>query len=60
MLRVVLMTVSADRAAAVGGPATVEYATIDVEAPEVDAFLRMKMPSLTERSIIAVEWRDRS
>ena len=54
-LRVIVRTESADKAAHVGGSVDVDWRTFDIEAPEIEAYLAEKLPSLTYRQVVGIE-----
>lgn len=55
-LRIIVATTDAARAAHVGGPIEVKYKTFDIEAPEVERFLKSGKPNnFWDRTIVGVE-----
>lgn len=60
MLRVIVATTDASRAAHVGGPVQVTYKTFDIDAPEVEAFMAQAYPrnQFWDRTLVGVEILD--
>lgn len=62
MLRIIVRTVDSGTAAHLGGPGTpidTSFKTFDVDAPQVEAFLRQWAPGHhIERCVVGVEVRD--
>lgn len=54
-LRVIITTSDATAAAHVGGPVNVTHKTFDIEAPEVEAFMRESMSEFCNRVLVGVE-----
>lgn len=54
-LRVIITTSDATVAAHVGGSVNVTHKTFDIEAPEVEAFMREGMNEFSNRVIVGVE-----
>lgn len=54
-LRVIVTTSDATAAAHVGGPVNVTHKTFDIEAPEVEAFMRESMNDFCNRVLVGVE-----
>lgn len=56
MLRIIVATTDAERAAHVGGPVEVSYKSFDIEAPQVEAFLSAgKKNQFWSRTLVGVE-----
>ena len=55
MIRVVVETCDAGMAANVGGSVHRTLRTFDIEAPELEAFLRERMYTTSHRQVIGVE-----
>lgn len=65
MIRIIVVTTDACRAANVGGPVEVSYRTFDIAAPEVEAFMAERHDwkntgSLADRTIVGIELLDDS
>ena len=54
MIRVIVQTCDANMAAHVGGPVETTFATFDIEAPELESYLRVS-PNPGLRQVIGVE-----
>lgn len=54
-LRVIVCESDAEAAAHVGGPVHVAYRTFDIEAPELEAFIRAPRGSFMNRQVSGVE-----
>lgn len=57
MLRIIICQTDCAAAANVGGPVEIEYRTFDIEAPEVEAYLRAEVGSYARRQIVGTELR---
>ena len=55
MIRIIVQTDDAQMAANVGGAVHTTMDTFDIEATELERFMRQKMPSLVYRNIIGAE-----
>lgn len=56
MLRIIVATTDAQRAAHVGGPVDVRHTTFDINAPEVEDFLAaFKNNQWIDRTLVGVE-----
>jgi hypothetical protein len=54
-IRIIAHSTDAEMAANVGGPVTTSYRTFDIDAPEVETFLRKPWRNYEERGIIGIE-----
>jgi hypothetical protein len=54
-LRLIVRTDDAAMASNVGGAVLSEYTTFDIEAPEVESFLRVSQGTYGHRQIIGIE-----
>jgi hypothetical protein len=55
MIRIVVQTDDASMAANVGGSVHTAIRTFDIDAPEIEAFLRADLGAYTHRQIMGVE-----
>lgn len=59
MIRIIVATTDACRAAHVGGPVEVSYRTFDIDAPKLEAFMAerhtWKKDGMTDRTVVGVE-----
>jgi len=60
MLRVIVRTDDAAMAANVGGNVLTSVKTIDIDAPQLEAYLREKLGTYSQRQVIAVELLENS
>ena len=54
-IRIIVQTCDASMAANVGGPVDTSFNTFDIEAPELEEFLRSNRPRLGLRQVIGAE-----
>jgi len=58
MIRLILSEADAGMAANVGGPVTITYKTFDIDAPEVEAWLKSPTSSYAQRRLVGCEVLD--